>query len=51
MKIIKALLFTVLLFVITFALVSLPVLFGEIGAIILLAIIFLAIFFVIFYDI
>ena len=41
MKIIKALLFTVLLFAITFALVALPVLFGEIGAIILLAIIFL----------
>ena len=45
MKIIKALLFTVLLFVITFALVALPVLFGGIGAVILLAIIFLVIFF------
>lgn len=51
MKIIKALLFTILLFVLTFALVSLPVLFGGVGAIILLAIIFLAIFFAILYDI
>lgn len=45
MRIIKALLFTVLLFVITFALVYLPVMFGRVGAVILLAIIFLVIFF------
>ena len=51
MKIIKALLFTVLLFVITFALVSLPVVFGGVGAVILLAIIFLVIFFAILSDI
>ena len=51
MKIIKALLFTVLLFVITFALVSLPVLFGRVGAVILLAIIFLVIFFEILFGI
>ena len=45
MKIIKALLFTTLMFVIAFALVSLPVLFGGIGAIVLLVIIFLLLFF------
>ena len=49
MKIIKALLFTTLMFVIAFALVSLPVLFGRVGAVILLAIVFLVIFFAILY--
>ena len=47
MKLIKALLFTILLFALSFALVSLPVLFGGIGAIVLLAIILLVIFFAI----
>ena len=51
MKLIKALLFTILLFVLTFALVSLPVLFGGVGAIVLLAIIFLMIFFAILFGI
>lgn len=44
MILIKALLFTILLFAIAFALASLPVLFGGIGAIVMLAIIFLMIF-------
>lgn len=51
MKIIKAMLFTTLMFVIAFALVSLPVLFGGIGAIILLTIIFLLIFFAVLFGI
>ena len=51
MKIIKALLFTTLMFVTAFALVSLPVLFGGIGAIILLAIIFLLLFFAVLFGI
>lgn len=51
MKIVKALLFTILLFAITFALVALPVYFREIGAGILLGIIFLIVFMRMFYDI
>ena len=51
MKIVKALLFTILLFAISFALVALPVYFGEIGAGILLGIIFLIVFISVFYDI
>lgn len=51
MKLIKALLFTILLFAFTFALVALPVYFGEIGAWILLGIIFLIIFIRMFFDI
>ena len=50
MKIIKALLFTALLFVITFALVSLPVMFGGIGAICLLGVVFLIIFIAVFFS-
>ena len=49
-RVIKALLITLLLFVITFAMVSLPVLFGEAGAIVLLAIIFLVIFLSVLFD-
>lgn len=45
MKVIKALLFTILLFAIGLALISLPAFFGEIGAIVFLAILFLAVFF------
>ena len=51
MKVIKALLFTILLFALTFALVALPVYFGEIGAGILLGIMFLTVFIRMFYDI
>ena len=51
MKIVKALLFTMLLFAITFALVALPVYFGEIGAGVLLVIIFLMICIRMFYGI
>ena len=51
MKIIKALLFTILLFALTFALVALPAYFGEIGAGVLLGIIFLIVFIRMFYDI
>lgn len=51
MKIIKALLFTILLFALALALVALPVYFGEIGAVILLGIIFLIVFIRMFYDI
>ena len=50
-KIVKALLFTILLFAISFALVALPVCFGKIGAGILLGIIFLIVFIAVFYDI
>ena len=50
-KVIKALLFTILLFALTFALVALPVYFGEIGAGILLGIMFLTVFIRMFYDI
>jgi hypothetical protein len=50
-KVIKALLFTILLFVLTFALVALPVCFGETGAGILLGIIFLIVFIIMFCDI
>ena len=50
-RIIKALLFTILLFALNFALVALPVYFGETGAIILLGIIFLIVFMGMFYDI
>lgn len=45
MKVIKALLFTILLFAIGLALIYLPIFFGEIGAIVFLAILFLAVFF------
>ena len=48
MKVVKALLFTILLFVITFAMCSLPVIFGGIGAICLLGIVFLIIFIALF---
>lgn len=49
MKIIKALLFTILLFVVAFAMCSLPVLFSDIGAICLLGIVFLIIFISLFF--
>ncbi|MBO5854414.1 MAG: hypothetical protein J6Q61_06735 [Bacteroidales bacterium] len=47
-KIIKALLFTVLLFIIAIAMCSLPVLFGGIGAMCMLGIVFLIIFIALF---
>lgn len=51
MKLIKALLFAILLFALTFALAALPVYFGGVGAGILLGIIFLIEFIRVFYDI
>lgn len=51
MKIIKAMLFTMVMFVMAFALVSLPVIFGGIGAIVLFVIIFLLIFFAVLFGI
>ena len=47
---IKALLFTILLFALTFVLVALPVLFGGIGAICLLGVVFLIIFIAVFFS-
>ena len=50
MKVIKALLFTMLLFVGAFAVAAVPVLFGSIGTIISLTIIFFVTAFCIFLD-